>query len=408
MSTLSKYNLIENLIEQEEDGESFFLGDLSQIQQLYNQWMEILPQVEPFYAIESNPNPQLLDHLSRLNIGFCCASAGELALATDLETPREKILYSNTCKGVSHLKYARDNGIRMMTFDNESEIFKIKQIIPDAEMIIRLSVEEFGSTYSLKEKFGVTLKDAKKLLQVCKNLAMNVIGVSFNVGSNCRNPDVFYDALRNCKSIFVYARDELDFNFSVIDIGGGFSSIDRESPTSPLLFEATANTIKDALDEFFPEASIGGSLRVLAAPGHYFSETLFTLAVNIISKKVLSHDLQVISIDENILQVEKIMYYINEGFYSVLRCCKSGLIKCKPSAIYTDGKIHILHDSLELVYKSIVWGPSYSEIDRLPGEIELPNLQVGDWIVFENFGAYTMSGASNFSGFSTTKIHWMN
>jgi len=32
--------------------------------------------------------------------------------------------------------------------------------------------------------------------------------------------------------------------------------------------------------------------------------------------------------------------------------------------------------------------------------VELPKLEVGDWLVFRNMGAYTVAAASNFNGFS--------
>ncbi|OMJ71869.1 hypothetical protein SteCoe_29814 [Stentor coeruleus] len=162
LSTFSRSKLIENLIQQEQDGESFYIGDLTQIQALYNQWTLLMPRVEPFYAIKCNPNPQLVECLSKLpNIGFDCASTAELSLALNFDIPEEKIIYANTSKGISHLRFAKENRIKMMTFDNESELVKIKSIFPEAELVIRIQVEEFESDCSFKEKFGASLKDAE-------------------------------------------------------------------------------------------------------------------------------------------------------------------------------------------------------------------------------------------------------
>ena len=41
---------------------------------LYQKWVEVLPAVEPFYAIKSNPDPALLKMLGALGTGFDCAS----------------------------------------------------------------------------------------------------------------------------------------------------------------------------------------------------------------------------------------------------------------------------------------------------------------------------------------------
>lgn len=45
----------------------------------------------------------------------------------------EKIVFAQTVKPVSHLKCARDNNVRLMTFDNEEELYKVKKHFPDAE-----------------------------------------------------------------------------------------------------------------------------------------------------------------------------------------------------------------------------------------------------------------------------------
>ena len=34
----------------------------------------------------------------------------------------------------------------------------------------------------------------------------------------------------------------------------------------------------------------------------------------------------------------------------------------------------------------------------------LPKLKVGDWLYFENMGAYTMAAASSFNGFAPSEI----
>ena len=193
---------------------------MSQLQHLYNQWVQILPRVEPFYAIKCNPNPQLVEYLSKMpNIGFDCASSAELSLALNLDTPEDKIIYANPCKGISHLKFAKENGIKMMTFDNESELHKIKSIFPETELVIRIMVEEFGSACSFKEKFGASLKDAEQLVRLAKSLSMNVIGVSFHVGSGCKNPNAYYHAIKNCRQLFNFAKEELDFEFHFLDLG---------------------------------------------------------------------------------------------------------------------------------------------------------------------------------------------
>ena len=405
LSTLSRSKLIEYYIQQEQDGESFYIGDLSQLEPLYNQWVDLLPRVEPFYAIKCNPNPQLVECLSKMpKMGFDCASSAELSLALNLDTPEDKIIYANPCKGLSHLKYAKEHGIRMMTFDNESELLKIKTHYPEAELVIRIMVEEFGSSCSFKEKFGASLKDAEKLLQVSKSLAMKVIGVSFHVGSGCKNPNAYYHAIKNCRQLFDFAKDELNYEFHFLDLGGGFSDLGNNS-----MFMKSASAIKEGLEEFFPEDYVSdGRLRIIAEPGRYFAQKIFTLVVSISSKKLLCNGSQVTSADDPNTQVDKVMYYVNEGLYSGFNCVIFDHAVPKAAAVYRKEALLVLDENIECVYNSVIWGPTCDGIDCISRELELPTLEVGDWIVFDNFGAYTMAASSSFNGFPPSKILWVD
>lgn len=51
----------------------------------------------------------------------------ELQLALSLGVPPDRIIYANPCKQASHLKYACQHGVQMMTFDCEDELLNISQ-----------------------------------------------------------------------------------------------------------------------------------------------------------------------------------------------------------------------------------------------------------------------------------------
>ena len=50
-------------------------------------------------------------------------------------------------------------------------------------------------------------------------------------------------------------------------------------------------------------------------------------------------------------------------------------------------------------YESTLFGPSCDGLDCVVADINLPELHVGDWLVFDNMGAYTQVSASRFNGF---------
>ncbi|KAL3791846.1 hypothetical protein ACHAW5_002897 [Stephanodiscus triporus] len=59
------------------------------------------------------------------------------------------------------------------------------------------------------------------------------------------------------------------------------------------------------------------------------------------------------------------------------------------------------HD--DTLYPSTVFGPTCDSMDVLSRGVLLPKLEVGDWMYFQNMGAYTSAAASTFNGFPTTE-----
>lgn len=45
----------------------------------------------------------------------------------------EKIVFAQTVKPVSHIKFAKEKNVTMMTFDNLEELYKVKKNFPAAE-----------------------------------------------------------------------------------------------------------------------------------------------------------------------------------------------------------------------------------------------------------------------------------
>jgi ornithine decarboxylase len=57
----------------------------------------------------------------------------EIAQVLALQVPPSRIVYANPCKQPSHIRYAGTHHVALMTFDNEDELRKIKNIYPHAK-----------------------------------------------------------------------------------------------------------------------------------------------------------------------------------------------------------------------------------------------------------------------------------
>ena len=112
-----------------------------------------------------------------------------------------------------------------MTFDSIEELEKIKKWFPKAECVLRIAVDATTAVYNLSEKFGATMQEVPKILDVAKKLNLHIKGVAFHTGSGGVTFSSYESSLKNIRKIFNMAKQkglkEMDF----IDIGGGFTMI---------------------------------------------------------------------------------------------------------------------------------------------------------------------------------------
>jgi ornithine decarboxylase len=115
--------------------------------------------------------------LASLNTGFDCASKAEIQQVLALGVDPGRIIYANPCKQASYIRYAAQQNVAKMTFDNAEELYKIKMLYPDAELVLRILTDDSKSLCQLGLKFGAPLETVDHLLRVAKELELNVIGV---------------------------------------------------------------------------------------------------------------------------------------------------------------------------------------------------------------------------------------
>lgn len=268
------------------------------------------------------------------------------------------------------MRFAAELGVKQMTFDNSDELYKIQRFFPDADLFLRILTDDSTSLCRLSDKFGASLDTTIDLLTLAKNLQLNVTGVSFHVGSGASDPQSFDKAVRDARIVFDQAAD-IGYSLKTLDVGGGFSGD---------LFESMADVLSKALEENFPS-----SVRIIGEPGRYYVASAFTLACNIIARR----DLQ----DPATMETNY-MLYLNDGVYGNF----SSLIFDHQVA---SPRILSKRDRSTRSTEYSLWGPSCDGIDRVTEICTLHGvLDVGDWLYFEEMGAYTRCSATKFNGFT--------
>lgn len=62
-------------------------------------------------------------------------------------------------------------------------------------------------------------------------------------------------------------------------------------------------------------------------------------------------------------------------------------------------------ENSERRYRSIIWGPTCDSIDKVTENYWIPELHVGDWLLIDNMGAYSVSLCTDFNGFERAQIY---
>ena len=431
--------------ERDESEEAFFVGDLSGVYSAVQKWRSspVGDRVELFYAVKCNPSPTVLHLLSLMGTSFDCASVAEIESVLSLPSAPspDRIIFANPCKPVSFIRAAAKHGVEMMTFDNADELHKIARSHPRAKLVLRILTDDSKSLCRLGLKFGAPLATCHGLIKLARQLGLNIIGVSFHVGSGCKDPMQFADAVWRAKQVFDMGKKE-GYTFDFLDVGGGFEAV---------VFDEMSQVLRDSLELYFP---VKEGVRVVAEPGRFLVAPAFTLATNIIARRRALDEPKETQADEvknegegadvmckyslvadddfskvaGLILVATILTdYINDGVYSAFNCIMFDHQIVHPYPLTLGQSVHAaiprptgppppnVHLPQDLTItigytdteRASVWGPTCDSIDCVREVVHLPRgMEVGDWLGWGEMGAYTMCAASKFNGMPTAPCHW--
>ncbi|XP_054079327.1 antizyme inhibitor 2 isoform X4 [Rissa tridactyla] len=254
-------DLLENLLVelcQESDQQAFFMADLGDIVKKHLCFLKALPRVKPYFPVKCNGSEGVIRLLAELGAGFACTNKAEIARVQSIGVPADKIFYSSPCKQVAHIKYAASHGVQLMTFDNEVELSKVARSHPRARevsgsiagmggwsrrwgggcgvtegpkmpqhsvallcrMLLGVAADSSPSAHP-SMMFGTTLKSCRHLLETAKEQAVEVVGISFHLGSHGLEPQTFAQSVAAAQLAFEIGK-ELGYRMHLLDIGGGF------------------------------------------------------------------------------------------------------------------------------------------------------------------------------------------
>jgi ornithine decarboxylase len=348
----------------------------------YASFKKHLPKVQAYYAVKANPAPEIVRTLYRAGASFDVASLPEFMLVYEnirrlgareqQDFIWDKIVYANPIKPRETLE-ALDGYKPLVTYDNPSELEKIRKYAPHAGVVLRLRVPNTGSMVELSSKFGCDPGEAVELIEKAFRMGLVVEGLSFHVGSQCTNFDNFVQALNMSAAVMREAKGR-GHDIKILDIGGGFPVPYNRYVRS---FSALARKINTEIGRLFPR-----DIEILAEPGRFIVATAAASVARIIGKAVRDG---------------KRCYYIDDSVYHTF----SGIV-------FDHCRYHVKAFKKGQAEVCAVFGQTCDGMDAISLSEELPELEIGDLVYAENIGAYSNASATWFNGFPPAKVVHVN
>lgn len=346
----------------------FLIVDTAIVRGKVRRFRAAMPRVRPHYAVKANPDRRVLKVLVQEGAGFEIASVAELDLLLSLGVPPAEIFYSNPVKSRESIAYAVAKGVEWYVVDSVDELRRVHEIKPDAKQYLRIATPNIGSDWPLSGKFGAGAGDAREIVAFAAKLGADLAGVTFHVGSQCRNPENWRVGMEKARVVFDQML-KLGLKPRMLDIGGGFPV--RHVKPIPSV-EVIGEVVNEAL-KAFPE-----DVQVIAEPGRYLVSDAGYFVCRVLGtasragKRWMHWDAGLFG---GVIET-------TEGLKYRVRSDRSG-----PDVAWT------------------VAGPTCDSVDVVLRDEPLPSdLQEGDFVYIKNAGAYTTAYASQFNGFPLPEV----
>ena len=346
----------------------FLILDNAVVREKMRRFRAAMPRVRPHYAVKANPDRRVVRALLQERCSFEIASTAELDLLLALGAKVAEVFYSNPMKSRQAISYAAARGIEWFVVDSVDELRRVHEIKSDARTYLRVATPNIGSDWPLSGKFGAGASETREIVSTAAKLGADLAGVTFHVGSQCRNPENWRVGIEKARSLFD-TMAKAGLKPRMLDIGGGFPV--RHVKPIPSI-EIIGEVVNEALKAFPAE------VRVVAEPGRYLVSDAAYFVCRVIGTTTRGG---------------KRWMHWDAGLFGGLTEAEEGL------------KLHFRTDRSGPDVPWHVAGPTCDSVDVILRDELLPSdLQEGDFIYIRNAGAYTTAYASEFNGFPLPEV----
>jgi diaminopimelate decarboxylase len=361
-----------------------YIYDLSMINARFKDMRKALPQSSQiFYAMKANSAIDVLKKLKSSGSGVDVVSGGEITRALEAGFYPQDIVYSGVGKTSAEIEYALTLDILQINVESLPEMKRIAEINErlnqtrkgkKAKIALRLNPDvdikthPYIATGLSENKFGLEISALPKILEIIDQYkdSLQLVGTSLHLGSQMTDLSGFSEGLRKLKAIYLDLRQRYA-SVSIFDAGGGLGVYyDRQdlSAEHELLLEYAIRVQKEVGDldaslQFEPGRWLVAHAGVLLTQVQYVKETS-----------------------------QKIFVIVDSGMNHFIR----------PALYSAFHQVYSVRKATDAVCKKYdIVGPICESADFLAKNINLSEVQEGDWLAVASVGAYGYSMANTYN-----------
>lgn len=348
----------------------FFVYDLRKIEEKFTALKDALPKnFQIYYSMKANPNVNVVKFLYTLGCGIEIASSGEFKTATKVGVAPKKIIFAGPGKSDEELSQAIKCGIKVINVESFNELSRVNDIAKNLNRIqdvnirvnplfkIEESVLQMGGD---AQKFGVDIEQIEKLktsLTSFKNT--NLVGIHVFSATQMLNRSLIVKNFENTIEIARAVSALLMKKLTIIDMGSGLGI-----PYSENEHEVELENLKKPMQRIINSAQLQNSTSFVIETGRFLVGESGYYVTRVVDKK------------------------ISRGKTFVI--CDGGINHLLRTAlINTTHPITVVQKRAKKGFEKVsVGGSLCTSLDFFAKDVVLPLVEIGDYIVIKNSGAY--------------------
>ena len=338
-------------------------------------YREAAPDALPLYSLKALPNVAILRLLAEEGFGADVSTLGELAFALEAGVPGERIVVHGNNKSDEELRAAADANVRFVVLDALDEVERaaaagVRDVLVRVTPGIAADTHEKIRTAHEGSKFGLPPDQALEVvLRARETGALATAGIHLHIGSQLLHMEAGLETVDWLGPFLARARDEIGWEPTVVDLGGGLGIRYVEADEPPRIADFVS-----ALLARLAQAWQGEPPQVILEPGRSLVGRAGVSLYRVGVIKRASADLTYVAVDGGMSDNPRPQLY--GARYSALLANRADE---EPAHAYD------------------VCGKHCESGDVLIEGARLPEPRRGDLLAVPATGAYTLSMGSNYN-----------